>query len=334
MLQQAPHADTRHRVAWLAALLVAIAALCFLASAAPSQARAAVAPISTADPTPIEARVSITVTSLSKLNLEQGVFQAIFYLGITCSEPCQAADWDLVNANEYTSELTAVIGPTSWWRVSGTFVFQPDLRLFPFDTQTLPIIIEHEDLSLEKLIYIPDQQTSEVSSLIGVPGWLIEPFSLTTTEHFLVGFGETYSSVNFELPVGRSTVASLTKYYIPLLIFIILGAATLFLGRNDIQLRTAGTALVGLTIFYLFTSGGVGAVGYLTVWDISVLVAYISLGLVLLSGIIGAYLYHEHKFDGAEGEALNKRIRFGFLWGVILLVAVSAVAITLVAILT
>ena len=105
-------------------------------------------------------------------------------------------------------------------------------------------------------------------------------------------------------------------------------------GRNDIQLRTAGTALVGLTIFYLFTSGGVGSVGYLTVWDISVIIGYVALSLVMLNGIVGAYLYHEHRFEGAEGEALNKRLRFGFLKGIAILLGASAIAIALIAMLT
>lgn len=324
----------RTRLTWSTLLLALIAGFGLLASATPAQANAAVTTARTVEATPAEARISVIVTSLSKLDLDQGVFHAIFYLGITCTENCEAEGWDLVNANEYTSELTEVEGPTNWWRVSGTFVFQPNLRLFPFDTQTLPIIIEHENLTLEELIFVPDQQTSEVSSLIGVPGWLIEPFSLTTSEHFFAGFGETYSSVTFGLPVGRSTVASITKYYIPLVIFIILGVATLFLGRNDIQLRTAGTALVGLTIFYLFTSGGVGAVGYLTVWDISVIAGYVALGLVLLCGIIGAYLFHEHRFEGEAGEALNKKLRFGFLTGIAIFVAISAATITAVSITT
>lgn len=324
----------RNRLTWGTLLLALIAGLGMLASAAPAHASAPISTELRPEQAPAEARVAVIVTSLSKLSLDEGVFHAIFYLGITCIEECQDEDWDLVNANEYTSELTAVEGPTTWWRVSGTFVFQPNLRLFPFDTQTLPIIIEHEDLTMEKLIFVPDQQTSEVSSLIGVPGWLIEPFSLTTSEHFFIGFGETYSSLTFGLPVSRSTVASITKYYIPLVIFIILGVATLFLGRNDIQLRTAGTALVGLTIFYLFTSGGVGAVGYLTVWDISVIAGYIALGLVLLCGIIGAYLFHEHRFEGSAGEALNKRLRFGFLTGIAIFMVVSAAIITTVSVVT
>ncbi|TEX51744.1 MAG: hypothetical protein B7C55_04045 [Actinomycetales bacterium mxb001] len=334
MLHQAPQGETRHRVAWLAALLVAVAAFGFLASAHPARAGAPIGTEPMADAPGATARLGIVVKSLSNVNLEDGTFHANFYLGVMCSTPCQADGWDLVNANSYTSEVSLDDSTNKWWRVSATFVFQPDLRLFPFDTQNLPIIVQHDLLTVDQLTFVPEMSRSEVNPDVGVPGWIVEQFTFTTTEHRSVALNETYSRAEFDIPIGRSMIASITKYYIPLLIFILLGAATLFLGRNDIQLRTAGTALVGLTIFYLFTSGGVGSVGYLTVWDMSVMVGYLALGLVMTSGIVGAYLYHEHKFDGPEGEALNKRIRFGFLWGIIAVVIVSGIAITLIAILT
>lgn len=319
-------------MAWVVGLLAATFG--FLASASTAHAASPVEAVSTADAQGAVARLGIVVKSLSNVNLEDGTFHANFYLGVMCSEPCQPDDWDLVNANSYTSEVSLDDSNNKWWRVSATFVFQPSLRLFPFDTQNLPIIVQHDLLNVDQFTFVPAMDRSEVNPDVSVPGWIVEPFGFTTTEHRSIAMDETYSRAEFDIPIGRSTIASVTKYYIPLLIFILLGAATLFLGRNDIQLRTAGTALVGLTIFYLFTSGGVGSVGYLTVWDLSVMVGYLALGLVMTSGIIGAYLYHEHKFEGAAGEALNKRIRFGFLWGIIALVAMSAIAITLVAVLT
>ena len=319
----------RRRFTWWACLLAATAALGIVVGASPAQASAPAEDSGTT-----QARLAIVVKSLSDVNLEDGTFHANFYLGVTCDKPCRADEWDLVNANSFTSEVTLDDSQNAWWRVSATFVFQPDLRLFPFDTQDLPIIIQHDLLTVDQLTYVPNLKRSEVNPDVGVPGWIVEPFTFTTTEHYSLALDETYSRAEFAIPIGRSTIASVMKYYIPLLIFIFLGVATLFLGRNDIQLRTAGTALVGLTIFYLFTSGGVGAVGYLTVWDVSVIIGYLALGLVMLNGIIGAYLYHEHRFDGPEGETRNKRLRFGFLKGIIALLVVSAIVITLVAMLT
>lgn len=322
------------RLTWWACLMALTAALGFAAAATPAQASSPVSESATEEIVGTQARLAIVVKSLSDVNLEDGTFHANFYLGVTCDKPCRADEWDLVNANSFTSEVTLDDSQNAWWRVSATFVFQPDLRLFPFDTQDLPIIVQHDLLTVDQLTYVPNLKRSEVNPDVGVPGWIVEPFTFTTTEHYSLALDETYSRAEFAIPIGRSTIASVMKYYIPLLIFIFLGVATLFLGRNDIQLRTAGTALVGLTIFYLFTSGGVGAVGYLTVWDVSVIIGYLALGLVMLNGILGAYLYHEHRFEGPEGEARNKRLRFGFLKGIIALLVVSAIVITLVAMLT
>lgn len=322
------------RLAGVGCLLALMVTLGMLSSAAPAQASPPMSAPVTEGPDGAIARIAIVVKSLSDVDLEQGTFHANFYLGVMCDEPCRAEEWDLVNANSSTSEVTLDDSQNMWWRVSATFVFQPDVRLFPFDTQNLPIIVQHDLLTVDQLTYVPQPQRSEVYPDVGVPGWIVEPFTFSTTEHYSLALDETYSRAEFDIPIGRSAIASVTKYYIPLLIFILLGAATLFLGRNDIQLRTAGTALVGLTIFYLFTSGGVGSVGYLTLWDISVIIGYLALGLVMVSGIIGAYLFHEHRFEGPEGEALNKRIRFGFLKAIIALVLFSGAVIALVAMLT
>jgi hypothetical protein len=125
-----------------------------------------------------------------------------------------------------------------------------------------------------------------------------------------------------------------TKFYIPLAIFIFLGAATLVLSRNDYQIRTGGTALIGLTVFYLATSGGVGFTGALTVWDASVLLGYLALGIVLTCGIVGSYRFNEGVYDGPDGPALSKAMRFRFLRYLIALVSVGAIAITATALLT
>lgn len=325
---------TRLPLIWVALALSLIAAAGILSMAQSAHAAPVVTTDPAADPVGSEALISIAITNLSNVSLQGGTFHANFYLGVSCSEPCRADEWELVNANSYTSEVTLEEVGQTWWQVSGTFVLQPDVRLFPFDTQKLPIIIEHQNLTVDQLTLVPNVPGSEVSSEIGVPGWSLEPFTFTSSEHYFPAFDQIYSQVEFDVPIGRSAVASITKYYIPLLTFILLGMATLFLGRNDYQVRTAGTAIVGLTVFYVFTAGGVGSVGYLTLWDVSVIVGYIALGLVLLAGIIGSHLFHEHELEGEAGEALNKKIRFGFLTGILIFLAISAVTITLVASLT
>lgn len=317
---------TRPRWFTRARLALAVAALALIVPTA-------LAPSASAEE-PQQSEVSILMLGVSGLDLEAGTFDATFYLGVTCTAECEAQDWDIVNAKRLDAELTTDTPSEKWWRITGTFLFQPDLRLFPFDTQRLSILVENKNFDAGRLVYVPDSAHSELDTGVGVPGWIVEPFTFTSSIHDYPALGEEYSQVAFTIPVGRSVLAGVTKYYIPLLIFIILGAATLVLARNDFQIRTGGTALVGLTIFYLASSGGVGAAGYLTLWDLSMLVGYVSLGMVLLCGIIGAYQYHEGAYESPEGEVKAKRLRFGFLAAVVAVVVLGFVAIAAVAALT
>ena len=278
--------------------------------------------------------MSIIMIGLSGVDIQRGTFDATFYLEISCPQECDSGGWEFVNATSISSEVAADEPGSRWWRVMGTFVFQPDLRLFPFDTQRLPLVMEHKRLNSDDMVFVPDMKGSEVSQDIRVPGWIVEPFTFSETESKYSSLDDEFSRVTFSVPIGRSAIASVTKFYVPLLIFILLGAATLVIARNDIQLRTGGTALVGLTIFYLATSGGVGAAGYLTLWDISVIIGYLALGLVLVAGVIGSYLYSEKAFEGEDGDLRNKRLRFRFLGVVVAVIVVGAVIVSGVAVLT
>lgn len=332
--QTAPRGRIRGRLLLLVMAAV-LGAVGLLAAPAGAVAPAGASPAtSVRSAVPAEASISIIMLGMSGLNMPDGTFNATFYLGVSCTEECDPAGWELVNANSMNSELVTEESGQWWWRVQGTFVFQPDIRLFPFDTQQLPIVIEHKRLDSSALVFVPDVAGSEVSEDVAVPGWTVEPFTFTSGSSEYQSLGADFSRVTFTVPVSRSTLASITKYYIPLAIFILLGVSTLVLARSDYQIRTGGTALVGLTIFYLATSGGVATVGYLTLWDLSVLLGYLALGLVLICGVVGGYLYHEGAHEGPEGDARNKRMRFRFLGAIVAVVALGSVGIALVGSLT
>lgn len=328
--------DALRRPHGVRALATALgAAALAMAALVLAPAAAALGSPPTSDPAPpTDATTAVLVTNVSGLDLVTGTFDATFYVAITCSQPCKPSEWDILNARSSTRTLVSQSGLTSWWLVTGVFTFDPDLGLFPFDTQWLPIELEHGLIDGRRLTFVPDIAGSDVAPDVALAGWRFEDFTLTgSTTHY----GDQmldYSRLTFTQPVTRSTIASVTTYYIPLAIFVLLGASTLVLSRNDYQIRVGGTALVGLTVFYLATNDGVGFSGALTLWDASVLLGYVALGLVLACGIIGSHLYNEGAFEGPAGKARAKHLRFGFLWGIVGLVAVGAAVITAVAVLT
>ena len=283
---------------------------------------------------PVEAVATVLVTEMSAFNLATNTFNATFYMSLACDQVCPAEEWDILNAQSSSRELIEQEGDTSWWRVQGTFTFDPQLQLFPFDTQYLEIEIEHRLLDADQLIFVPNPADSEVTAEVSVSGWETEAFTFTGSTVTYGSLGQDYSRMTFTVPVTRSTLATITKYYVPLAIFIFLGAATLVLRRYEFQIGTGGSALVGLTVFYLASSGGIGTVGYLTVWDLSILLAYLALGLVLISGVIGLYLTDHGKLEEPDGDAIGKRLRNRFLIAFAALVLVGALAIVVTAVST
>ena len=307
--------------------LLAALGLGLLASAAAAGPSASV-PVESEGP--VEAVATVLLTEMSVLNLATNTFNATFYMSLDCDQLCPEDEWDIINAQSSSRELIDQEGDTSWRRVQGIFTFDPQLKLFPFDTQYLEIEIEHRLLDTDQLVFVPNPVDSEVTSGVSVSGWETEDFTFTSSTIAYRSLGQDYSRMTFTVPVTRSTLATVTKYYVPLAIFIFLGAATLVLRRYEFQIGTGGSALVGLTVFYLATSGGVGTVGYLTVWDMSILLGYLSLGLVLISGVTGLYLTDHGTLEEPDGDAIARRMRNRFLAAFAALVAIGALAIVVI----
>lgn len=317
----------------LMGLLVALVGVLLILGAPHSHAEDAAAP-QAGQVGPVAADMTVILTNVSGLNLAAGTFNATFYLSLACDRPCEVSEWDVLDAQSLKRTVIAEENGATWWVVTGTFTLNPQLRLFPFDTQKLSIEIEHRLLDSSELVLVPNVEASEVAPEVRIAGWEKEAFEFTSSTTAYRSLSADYSRATFTQPVSRSTMASITKYYVPLVIFILVGAATLFLSRFEVQIGTSAAALVGLTVFYLATSGGVGSIGYLTVWDLSLIVGYVVLGLVMACGVIGTRRTDAGRYETPEGEAEARRMRRGFLLAAGLVMVLGGAGILLVALLT
>ncbi len=297
-----------------------------VAAPLPPQAPIEVAP----EPGPAKAAISLYVFSISKLDMKAMSFDATFYLYITCPPvvPCSQDGWELVNGKVNGKVLQTTTATLKQWRVEASLSFNGAFHSYPFDSQTLPVVIEDGTAASDKLVYVPDPGRSGVDPQVVIPGWTIGQFSFTESAHSYVPLEETYSQVGFSVPISKSPIASVAKFYVPLTIIVLLGVSTLVLARNDMQLRTGGTALLGLTLFYLAATTVIPAVGYSTIWDESVVLCYALLFMVLACGVVGSYMHGQGKFEGDEGTRRNKRLRsrFAIAIGVVALVGAIAIA--------
>ena len=281
---------------------------------------------------PETAQVQFVLENIANVNLGAGTFDATFYLGLTCSAECRQAPWETVNALQEKQVLASESQTTTWWKVGATLVFDPDLHDYPFDSQALPISVESTGLDASRLTFEAVDGASGEALTTPVAGWASGTPSVTTGVRDYVMLGEEYSQARFELPIQRSVIATILNFYLPLSAFLLLGIAVLSLKRSDYHIRVAGTALVGLTIFYLATSRGVAAEGELSVWDLSLVVSYLVLVIILLTGVVGARNFQGGKYEGADGEALENRVRRSSLIVALAILGIGLIVIPLYAV--
>ncbi len=274
-----------------------------------------------------QAEVQVLVETISGVNLATATYDATFYLGLRCSVTCRSTRWEIVNATQENQALVTEADGWTWWKVSATMLFSPDLRTYPFDTQVLPIAIESTAQDVNSVQFQVNPQGLSTKLAAPIPGWSMgQPTSNTSISEYPM-LDEKYSQVRFEIPIHRNFLASILTYFVPLSAFIVLGVAVLALERSDYHIRVAGTALVGLTVFYLATSGRVTSTDYLTVWDLCIALGYISLSSVLIGGIIGARLYQKGRYEGDEGRAFEGKVRFRFFLLATMIVLVGGLGV-------
>jgi hypothetical protein len=280
---------------------------------------------------PETAQVQFVLESVANVDLESGTFDATFYFGLTCSAECRQIPWEIVNALQEKQTLASQTESTTWWKVGATLVFDPEQHDYPFDTQVLPISVESTSLNSTALTFQSADGASGEALATPVAGWQSGTPSVTIGTRDYAMLGERYSQARFELPIHRSMLATILTFYLPLSAFLLLGIAILALKRSDYHIRVAGTALVGLTIFYLATARGVAAEGQLSVWDLSLVLSYVVLVAILLTGVVGARNFQGGRYEGAQGEALENRVRRSSLIVVLSVLGIGLIGIPIYA---
>lgn len=170
------------------------------------------------------------------------------------------------------------------WRVQGTFRGDFPVHSFPFDTQTLPVVIGLEDTDG---ILIPDLGASGMSPQFSITGWSYEPFFQARTD--VKKFGSDLGSIPHEGKSARLRRATflvemhrpfgpyLLKFALPLALILLMALLALFLPGDRIDVRSAMgvTALLACIAFHYTQADTLPDVTYLVAADKLFLGAYV-----------------------------------------------------------
>jgi len=186
-----------------------------------------------------------------------------------------------------------------------------DVSDFPLDRQLLLINIEHKNLDVSELKFIPDSSLTHVSPRVSINSYLIgDVYNLTKINTYKSDFGyrsedeyaSSYSQYRFGLLIKREGYNYYFKLLIILLIILSISFLSFFASDND-KIRIATGCLFAATASYYFYGSMIPPTSKITilelVYAISLIIIFIiTLQETVLKSIIG------------KNEKLYKNIRW------------------------
>lgn len=276
--------------------------------------------VAASDPPPRNVYVGAYLTDVSDFDLKAGRFKADLRVWVKWLGDGTAPEVTFENA-EIDSKLD--LGEehdAAWhsvqWRVQGTFRGDFPLHAFPFDHQTLPVII---GLDRAQGQLVPDLGASGMSPHFSITGWSYEPYFSARIEER--SFGSDLGSVAYE---GRSAVQRralfqvemkrpfgpyLIKFALPLVLILLMALLALFLPADRLDVRSALgiTGLLACIAFHYTQADTLPDVTYLVAADMLFLGAYVFIAGTL---VISVFAFRLH---GAKPESARRADRVG-LW--------------------
>lgn len=230
-------------------------------------------------------------------------------------EPVNAVEY--VKSNETSEKKGELIYQTI--RVNSKLKKQWDVTNFPFDKQTVEVLIEDYDKDNTKLIFIPDTAGSKIDKDIRIGGWRIRDFGIRITDHtYETNYGDpeissddysTFSRAVVYFTIEREGSGLFFKLFIGLFISVLISLVSFFINPLDLDPRfglSVGAIFAAIASQYVIASS-LPQSSSLTLVDILHDIAYIYIFISITISTIS--LYYLKKGE----EILSKKVdRYSF----------------------
>ncbi|MCS4541453.1 MAG: hypothetical protein HY929_03900 [Euryarchaeota archaeon] len=248
-------------------LLTVLSTLIYLISPANSQS-------SFSEPSqPVE--VGIWLVNIEKFELSTGSYNIDFYLWFKWQGNLSPKNYEFMNGRTTSIDTRVDRSDYTEFRIRGTFLKTLSFKNYPFDEHVLTIEIEDKLNPIENLVYVPDLKESGIDPSINIPGWNLKEWSVNVVKHQYPG-NETYSRFIFEFVLARSTLSSVLKTVVPILIITCIAMLAFVISPANFGQRIGlgVTTLMSAVAFHLALSGQIPPIGYLTLADKIMLTVY------------------------------------------------------------
>ena len=270
----------------------------------------------------------VYVSNIQQVDLTTNSFDADFYVWLRWSNPDidptagieimnVYQGWALTTTPVYDKPQRQSDGSLLWLaRYQGSFNAPLSLADYPFQKQTLKIVIEDGEKNTGRIVYEPDNDPVGLDPHITLTGYnLGQPrieFGANTYES---SFGEvgatredrTYTRIVVKIPVSSPATSGIVKIILPIIIVLVASGLGLVIPATyvDSKVNVPITALIALVAMHFVVSASLPQVGYLLMIDVVYLLAYATVTTMLAGAVVSAWTLKLRGED--EATALQRR---------------------------
>ncbi len=215
------------------------------------------------------------------------------YIGMSDGNPVWNIDLSIANgvgATEVTRRLFEIHSDGST-RLSGYFnsiVAAPfDLRLFPFDQQTLEIQIESFTYNGETIQLMTNDDRVSYAPDLFLPEWRIAGIDARVEQTVSVRDRVPFSRAVIALHVTREWGFYVFKLWIPLFLIVALSWSIFWMHDEPLagRIRISATAFLTVVAYQFAISGSLPKVAYLTLMDRLMIASFVLIALSALQSM-------------------------------------------------
>lgn len=241
--------------------------------------------------------MGVYLYDISSFDQPNGIFDVDAEVWVKWRGEFNPGQIQISNAANITTDYLGSESDGDWnstrWRIRGTLRGEFPAHRFPFDEQTLAVVLE---LSEHDGQILPDLAGSGMARSFSITDWLYEPeFRLNRSQEMfrsdlgslaIEGQPAMVNRVGFEVVMVRPISPVTLKLFLPLTLVAIMVLSSLFLDPREVDTRVAlgVTGLVACIAFQFSLSDILPNVAYMTLADWLFIVVYvISMLCVLIS---------------------------------------------------
>jgi peptide/nickel transport system substrate-binding protein len=258
---------------------------------------------------------------LIRFDQKAGTFDAEFELWVKWNGDFDPDRVRVANAADVDRVAVARESEGSWhaarYRVRGTMRGEFPVHRFPFDAQSPAIELE---LDARDGLLVPDLTASGMREHFSISGWSYEPrfqsgratLRLPSDLGALAGEGDptiTQRAV-FRVTLRRPLITAALKFFLPLLIILLVALVALFLPSDLIEARASigVTALLACFAFQFAVSDSMPDVSYMTLADSIFLLSYACTSLALVATVVSYALERKERRIASARSDLVARL--------------------------